>query len=182
MTASRRRDQHREAFFIAWPRRSSPWRGAGNREEPDMGKSKARALYEKLSRQNESLERTWAGLQDGLKRGRADRGAVLRQVRKLRKELDEHFQLEEADGYFDDVVAKAPHLQRESDRLRGQHTEIISAVAKLQQSAGQIGDDPSQLAAVRRLFKKVSQVFHKHETDEGRLLEDAYCRDTAAAD
>ncbi|MGE5194577.1 MAG: hypothetical protein ACM3U2_18960 [Deltaproteobacteria bacterium] len=147
-----------------------------------MTQSAAHALFEKMSKQHDLLEQTWSGLRTGLKGDRVDQQAVLRQLQQLGKQLDEHFRFEEADGYFDEVVAKAPHLQRQADHLRGQHAEMLGAVARLQASAGRLAAEPAQLAALRGLFEEISKTFLEHEAAEGRLLEDAYCSDTTAID
>jgi hypothetical protein len=181
MSASRLREQRREAFCLH--HHGVQCRGGvATCQEQDMGKSAARAISEKMSRQHVALERSWKALPDRLKADQVDQPALLHQLQQLHQQLAEHFRFEEADGYFDEVVAKAPHLQREADRLRGQHTEMIGAVVRLLETADRIGADPKQLAAVRLLFEDLSKVFHEHETDEGRLLEDAYWRETTAVD
>ncbi len=147
-----------------------------------MTQSAAQALFEKMSKQHDVLERTWAGLRAALTGDRVNQQAVLGQLQQLGKQLEEHFRFEETDGYFDEVVAKAPRLQRQADHLRAQHTEMLGAVARLQASAGRLAADPAQLTAVRGLFEEISKTFVEHEKAEGRLLEDAYCNDTTALD
>jgi hemerythrin len=151
-------------------------------EEQNVTQSAAQALFEKMSRQHNQLEHTWSGLRESLNRARIDHPAVERQLQELKRQLEEHFQFEEADGYFDEVVAKAPHLQRQADELRGQHAELLCAVASLQADAKRLAAEPVQLAAVRGLFEEISKTFQDHEAAEGRLLEDAYCRDSTAVD
>ena len=147
-----------------------------------MAQSAARAVFEKMSRQHESLERLWTGLDERLKGDGTNQKPVLRELQQLWQQLDAHFRFEEADGYFDEVVAKAPHLRNQADVLRGQHAELLAAVARLQETAGRISSGTAQFPALRRLFEETSRAFHEHEAAEGRLLEDAYCRDSVALD
>ncbi len=151
-------------------------------EEPIMTQSAAKAVFEKMSRQHDELGRTWSGRRESLNRARIDHPTVERQLQELKRELDEHFRFEEADGYFDDVVAKATHLQRQADELRGQHTELLNRVASLEADAKRLAAEPGQLAALRGQTEAISKMFLEHEAAEGRLLEDAYCRDSTAVD
>lgn len=139
-------------------------------------------LFEKMSAQHAELGRSFFGLQESLKRARTNSPAVLRQLQELKNQLEAHFRFEEADGYFDDVLARAPHLARQVAELRGQHDELLTAVASLNTSASRLDAEPGQLAAVRGLFEDMMKTFLDHETAEGRLLEEAYCRDSAAVD
>ena len=147
-----------------------------------MTQSAAQALIEKMSKQHHALEQIWSALRAALKGDRVNQQALLGQLQQLSIQLEEHFRFEEEDGYFDEAVAKAPRLQRQADHLRGQHTEMLGAIARLQASASRLAAEPAQLTAMRGLLEEVSKTFVEHETAEGRLLEDAYCSDTTALD
>jgi len=147
-----------------------------------MTRSAAQVVFEKMSRQHDALKGTWSAVRESLLRARIDQEAIQRQLQELKRQLDEHFQFEEAHGYFDEVLAEAPHLKREADRLRVQHGELLKAVASLKADAGRLDAEPDQLAAVRGLFEGISKTFLDHEAAEGRMLEDAYCRDSTAVD
>lgn len=147
-----------------------------------MTRSAAQAVFEKMSRQHDELRGTWSAVRESLMMARIDHEALQRQLQELKRQLEEHFQFEEADGYFDEVLAEAPHLKHEADRLRVQHGELLKAVAGLKADARRLDAQPNQLAAVRVLFEDISKTFLDHEAAEGRLLEDAYCRDNTAVD
>jgi hemerythrin len=151
-------------------------------EERIMTQSVVQALLEKMSAQHDQLGRTLSDVRENLNRARIDPPAVQRQLKELERQFEAHFRSEEADGYFDEVLARAPHLKHQVDELRGQHAELLSAVASLQVDANRLDAEPGQLAATRVLLDEISKTFLDHETAEGRLLEDAYCRDTSAVD
>lgn len=147
-----------------------------------MAQTAKRAVFDQMALQHGELGRSWSQLLETLASDRIDSQVVMRQLQELKQQLEEHFRLEEKGGYFEDIVSRAPHLQRSADKLRGEHADLLDAVRRLQGQGGRLDREPGQLAAMRTLFEETSSAFFNHESAEDQLLQETYCRDTSAVD
>jgi hypothetical protein len=97
----------------------------------------------------------------------------------LRTHLEDYFRFEEQNGYMQAVLARAPHMERTVNHLRGEHDELRRALAALAEEAGgaqALGADFRE--KMRQWIKRVRD----HEARENLLVEDAFNRDLAAED
>jgi hypothetical protein len=97
----------------------------------------------------------------------------------LRTHLEDHFRFEEHNGYMQAVLARAPHLERAVNQLRGEHGELRRSLVALAEEAGgarALGADFRQ--KVRKWIERVRD----HEMRENVLVAEAFHRDVAAED
>jgi hypothetical protein len=106
-----------------------------------------------------------------------DQRALLRQVDSFHERLREHFQLEESGGYLTYVRKKRPGLTSFVDRLKGQHAEILSALASARPSPT---SSPSR--QVRVSLMRALDLLRRHELEESELIQRALSEDIGDAD
>ena len=144
---------------------------------------------ESSKRRHEEVEREHAALRDALgalHRVLAQRqgavATVAEQLCALGDDVAEHFSDEETAGFFDDLLAQAPHLANRIDQLREEHQQLSDTIERLKVVAVH-GDGSApwweQLEAAFHAFSK--ELMH-HEATENELLVEAYTDDIGAAD
>lgn len=142
----------------------------------------SQATFDQIAAQHDQLARAWSDVRTMLSTDRFHVEAVERELRELYRQLERHFQLEESAGFFEDIIARAPRLQREAEALRSQHRGILDGARRLRERVLQLDGDLGQVPAIRQSFKETLRAYFEHESAEDRLLEEAYCRDTPAGD
>lgn len=89
-----------------------------------------------------------------------------------------HFSLEEAYGYFEDIVEVTPHLHNQTGKLRGQHEKLFVMVRDLaDEAASRHKGSVEDLARIADLFDQFDQALKTHETDELDLIMTAMNQD-----
>jgi hypothetical protein len=98
--------------------------------------------------------------------------------RSFRRHLERLLDLEEFDGYLDEVAARTPQLGRQVDRLRGQHAWFREAtrraVHRLEQAS------PADAVEFARICDALGGLLDRveaHTRQEVRLLQEAFDRD-----
>jgi len=97
----------------------------------------------------------------------------------LQVRLAEHFRSEEQDGFAQDVLTRAPHLERKVRNLLNEHAGLASSLAALTKLnvAGRCLDD-----ALRDKLRTWVHCFREHESQENLLLEDSFDVECCAED
>lgn len=93
-----------------------------------------------------------------------------------------HFEHEEADGYFVDIVVVAPRLNGQVEMLRRQHDLFREGLADLRDLADCALGIESWWRALESRFHDFADRFEKHEHAENDLFQEAYERDIGAED
>jgi hypothetical protein len=92
--------------------------------------------------------------------------------------LLEHFHREEAGGYMSAVLAQSPHLSPRITELALQHTELREMLKTIISGYCRT----SITAEPGRLLLSFLDALRAHETQENRLLQEAWCVDQGTAD
>lgn len=104
------------------------------------------------------------------------------ELRRLERELDEHFAEEELGGFFAGVLADCPQFAHRVQRLTQQHREFRAAIRILRSTCrlacGESGARSGWLAG----FADFQRCFAAHEHAEQELLLDATQRDLGVGD
>ena len=98
----------------------------------------------------------------------------------LRDQLALHFTLEEAYGYFEDAIERAPRFHAPAGRLRNQHAELYVIVQELADKAAAEHDIDSQDLAEQ--FSQFDTALKAHESAELKLILDAIQMDVGEGD
>ncbi len=98
----------------------------------------------------------------------------------LRDQLAFHFTLEEAYGYFEDAIERAPRFHDQAGRLRDQHSELYLRAQEIADGAAAINH--SDYETVVDQFIGFDTAFKAHEAAELRLILDAIHQDVGVGD
>jgi len=128
-----------------------------------------RALAEDLRLLEAAVAPSWAG----------DRRELSDRLRSLRTHLDAHFRFEEQDGYMQAVLARAPHLARQVEALRCEHSKLSESFGALAAAARAA---PTVDEALRQKVREWIGCARDHERRENLLVADVFNRDVAAED
>jgi hemerythrin len=94
-------------------------------------------------------------------------------------DLAAHFQLEEENGYLEDLRRRSPHLEHEIEQLRQEHRDLARSL-KTVLAAAREGTAAEE--AVRQEVRHWINSVRKHERHENRLVQDAYNVDLGPED
>jgi hemerythrin-like domain-containing protein len=119
------------------------------------------------------LEQAADALPDG------DEGELLARLEATRARLDNHFRFEEANGYMQAVLDRAPQLERKVQHLRDEHGELRQSLDALTRRAGGAQVAPQRF---REGLKEWVGRLRDHEKRENLLVEDVFNCDVAAED
>ena len=103
-------------------------------------------------------------------------------VAELQAELNDHFALEEAGGYFAEVCEARPRLVGEIKRLREQHEQFQDQLKEMSRLAAESSNPTTGWRAVERSFNDMARELLKHEAAENQLIQEAYSRDLGSND
>lgn len=130
-----------------------------------------------ITQEHAALQRRIKEIRDVLA-GRLQTDSPAAAIARLCREARQHFDREEAGGYFAEALARAPGLREQADKLQGEH-EVLSARLK---ELAQAARDKLPIESLRQRFEALSRQWLRHEADENRLLLTAYNQDVPEAD
>jgi hypothetical protein len=97
----------------------------------------------------------------------------------MRKELTDHFRLEEENGYMTAVLEREPHLKRTVEHLRDEHRQLADTLDRLIDEASMKDKLNDGLREHTRAW--LARV-HQHEARENRLVQDVFNLEIDAED
>ncbi len=98
----------------------------------------------------------------------------------LRDQLAFHFALEEAYGYFEDAIERAPRFHDTAGRLRDQHADLYLLAQEIAENAGLLPNSEAEQLADQ--FVAFDVALKSHEAAELRLILDAIGHDVGVGD
>lgn len=102
---------------------------------------------------------------------------------ELRDQLAFHFTLEEAYGYFEDAIERAPRFHEQAGRLRAQHSELYVMCQELADKAAVvIQSGGHDVTGVADQFVAFHTALQAHESAELNLILDAINLDMGEGD
>lgn len=149
--------------------------------ETSIGMAKTEiSIAEALSRAHQALRNDLRTLEESVDSASGQDLPPLRaHLGTARTHLLEHFRFEEKNGYMDKVRKDAPRLEREIDRLAGEHRQLAQALDALIEKANEGRDlSPPLRDEVRHWIASVM----RHEAREDELVQDAFNLDISAED
>ena len=109
--------------------------------------------------------------------GPSDRLAT--ELERLLSIVDEHFDLEEKDGYMAPILEQSPQLEHQVKALLDEHRELDHRLRSLIEEARSATEVTPTLAdGVRGWLKKI----RSHEARENALVQDFYTQDIGTKD
>jgi hemerythrin len=138
-------------------------------------------FLKKIKQEHAELGRLVSELRAAL----ADQGnvaALSALLERLKAELVEHFAIEEAGGYFNEVLTEAPRLKANADLLLGQHEELMQKLKSLCNAAKHAAVSEEKWAQLVANANGFIASLIEHERGENYLLQEAYERDIGPED
>jgi iron-sulfur cluster repair protein YtfE (RIC family) len=102
---------------------------------------------------------------------------VLSLLTALRRELKEHFALEESVGFLAAAADAAPRLSRRASRLTREHADVDAALARLLQDLLSSQKAPERWATLLEVFAGLSETLLAHERAEEEMVRQAFMDD-----
>ena len=96
--------------------------------------------------------------------------------------LQTHFEFEEADCYFTNLVQTAPRTAQIVEKILQEHREMLVEVDQMVQEARADLDHKSGTDALARRYAKFREKLEAHEHQENLLLQDVYTEDIGTKD
>ena len=115
-------------------------------------------------------------ISDKLKHRRVSQAKILAMLSHLHDEVLDHFQFEEAGGYFSQATELAPRLTEHADMLLKQHPALAAQLAKVEETAQQDAPSDAWWQTLAGEFEEFVGQFHAHEHAETALLQEAFNR------
>jgi hypothetical protein len=104
-------------------------------------------------------------------------------LNEFQSALKVHFSNEElAEGFFEQITAHAPRLSNQAGRLCVEHEELTRKAAELCQFAMAGCPSMSWWRELSNRCQQFSRQLMHHESDESKLLQQAYLEDISAND
>jgi hypothetical protein len=144
----------------------------------DLPQATARDLSDEHSHLRQlvqEIRRTFA-------RGGESQPEVLATLKHLNDVVLEHFQHEEAGGYFREAIEVAPRLKDQADGLLRQHPDLAKQLERLLSTATTGSPSASWWQAIAGEYDVFARTFDAHEQAENSLIQEAYTRDIGTDD
>lgn len=100
----------------------------------------------------------------------------------FRELLFSHFRSEERDGFFEQIVARAPQLSRQADVLTREHAALLDELDRLIRSVQGVSGRPLCWQTLGMSFDGFTKNLMHHESAENGILQQAYVDDLGTKD
>jgi len=107
---------------------------------------------------------------------------VERLLQELRAGLHQHFCNEEREGFFEQIVARAPQLSRQADSLTHEHADMIEELDSILRSTQRGEVQPVCWRTLALRFEDFMKCLMHHESEENGMLQQAYVDDLGTKD
>jgi len=128
-----------------------------------------------LSEMLDNIRRTLAARNES-------RSAIAAKFQELNLVVLEHFEHEEQDGYFREVIERAPRLSERADALLSEHPAMAARLVALQTLAARRDEAVRWSTSLGKMFERFVECFRAHEYAENQLIQEAYTDDIGAED
>lgn len=141
-----------------------------------------RSMHEQARREHEQLRERLKSVHHQLELHQVPLAEMERLLNEFRGRLEAHFHSEEQDGFFDQVVSRAPQLSRQAESLSHEHGELLQALDSLIGLAGCDTGDPQCWRVLTLRFEDFMKQLMHHESEENGMLQEAYVDDLGTKD
>lgn len=139
-----------------------------------------RSTFEQTQQEHEQLRERIRFLHQRMEDRPAEPGKITALLRELRDALEAHFRGEECDGFFDQIVTRAPQLSRLAQKLTQEHADMLrQADSLILIAAADASTIPADLISG---FQAFSKLLMRHESEENSMLQSAYQDDLGTKD
>jgi iron-sulfur cluster repair protein YtfE (RIC family) len=140
------------------------------------------SAYEPTQREHEQLRERIKFLHQRIDVRPASVDEIAKLLRELKEALVTHFRNEECEGFFDQIVTRAPQLSRQAQKLTHDHVDLLQQADALIHLAEQSAGEPICPATLAVRFHDFSKLLMRHESEENGMLQSAYQDDLGTKD
>lgn len=138
--------------------------------------------YEQVRQEHDALRELVGTIQLKVRRRSAPPDEVARLLSTLCQRLRTHFELEESDGFFEQITRDAPRFCRKIDLLCVEHSELLSEANELAEESKHCHDTDVWWGTMARDVQRFSNRLMHHESEEIKLMQQTYNDDIGAQD
>ena len=139
-------------------------------------------VFQEIDSEHRELERQYAAF-DAFLGGEAVRVPILRRrLAELATFLKCHFENEEEDGYFEEIIAIAPRLSHEAEELEIEHDALLGRLEYLDDLLSTTVDATVEMAMLRQEFGEFIEACRAHEHRETALVQEAWLTEIGTGD
>jgi len=145
-------------------------------------RSNVTELNERIRQEHDELRNLLRRVHQALEDDTSSHVQITAMLQDLSEHVAVHFQQEETEGFFDQIVRDAPRLVSHVDALRADHTKLLETMYGMKQQAAKRDDSESWRTGLAAAFHSFSKQLMNHESKENELLLDAYGTDIGSKD
>lgn len=142
----------------------------------------AESVYEQTRREHEQLRERIKFLHQRFDSRSATPDEIARLLRELRAALATHFSNEECEGFFEQIVTRAPQLSRQAQKLTHEHVDMLERLDAIVRAADISAAEAVFPAELGARFHDFSKTLMHHESEENGMLQSAYQDDIGTKD
>ena len=139
-------------------------------------------LFELIKREHGELKDLLSQVRSVIGEQQPDAQHSRQLICDLYERIQSHFHHEEADGYLSEALERAPRLTNQAGRLLDKHETLSELLGQLRNHVQRtVPTDGPRVAA---WWKELTDQFHdfsnrllRHETEEDKLVQEAFNRD-----
>jgi iron-sulfur cluster repair protein YtfE (RIC family) len=138
-----------------------------------------------LMRRRRSVELELSALGDLGTEGAESEAMLMRAMSlltALRRELQEHFSLEESVGFLKAATEAAPRLSRRAGQIGREHAEMDAALGEILDGLLSSQTSPDRWPGLAESFAEFSRTLRVHEQAEEQVLREAFMDDLGGGD
>ena len=139
-------------------------------------------VFEEIGAEHQELERQYAAFVEFLDGETVQVAILRRKLAELTVILKCHFEHEEQDGYFAEIIEIAPRLSYEAEELEAEHDGLLGRLEHLDERLIVLHDDVDEIARLRRDFADFIEACRTHERRETALVQEAWLTEIGAGD
>ncbi|MCA9047145.1 MAG: hemerythrin domain-containing protein [Planctomycetaceae bacterium] len=134
-------------------------------------------VFREIDSEHQELERQYAAFDEFLNGEHVQCVLLRRRLAELAVILKCHFEHEEEEGYFAEIIALAPRLSYEAEELEAEHDALLGRLEYLDDQLTTVPDDPCEIAKLRQEFADFIASCRDHEHRETALVQEAWLTD-----
>lgn len=142
----------------------------------------AESVYEQTHREHKQLRERIKHLHQRFEARPATPEEIAQLMRELRSALATHFNNEECEGFFEQIVTRAPQLTRQAQKLTHEHLDMLEQLDSLVRACEIAAAEASVPAELATRFRDFSKHLMHHESEENGMLQSAYGDDLGTKD
>ena len=140
------------------------------------------SVFESIDAEHRELDLQYEAIDTLLAGTTIDAAVLCRHATDLAAVLKSHFEREEQDGYFDEIIEQAPRTSREVAALEAEHTELLDRLTQLAGRLSKAVDSAADCTRLSREFRDFLSDCRGHEERENALIQDAWLTDIGTGD